>query len=106
MSARRTTAVGRTDTIVNTGILPVSFRAVGGRAIRVNSTGLGHVAGSLGASGSLTLHEAVSLPLWGWIVVASVVVSPLAGFIWHALRDDEGMSFEAPSQEVPVVGRP
>ncbi len=78
------------DTVVNTGILPVSFRAAGGRAVHVGSTGVGHVAGSLGVSGSLIVHEAVSLPGWGWTVLASVVVSPLAGFMWMRCATTRG----------------
>ncbi len=75
-----------TDTIVNTGILPVSFRATGGRAVQVSSTGVVHVSG-VSVNGSLKLHEAASLPWWGLAIVVLSVLSPLAGCLWHIWRD-------------------
>ena len=45
------------DTVVNTGILPLSFHAAEGQLVHVSSTGLGHVAGLLSVNGSLMLHD-------------------------------------------------
>jgi hypothetical protein len=92
------------DTVVNTGILPLSFHAAKGQVVHVSSTGLGHVAGLLSVNGSLKLHDTVSLPWWGWIALAPVVVSPLAGYLWHAWRDDEmAPPIEAPSRGTPIA---
>jgi len=77
-------------TVVNTGLLPVSFHAAGGHAASyVRPTGLGHPAGPATEHGSLVLSETASFHWWGWAIVALVVVSPLAGYLWHAWRDDE-----------------
>jgi hypothetical protein len=95
------------DTVVNTGILPLSFHAAKGQVVHLTSTGLGHVAGLLSVNGSLMLHDTVSLPLWGWIVLAPVVVSPLAGYLWHAWRNDEmALPTEASSLPAPVAHQP
>ena len=83
--AHRTSA-----TVVNTGILPVSFRSASGQlAWHVRPTDLVHLSAKPSASGYLVLHEAVSLYWWGWVIVALVVASPLAGYLWHIWRDDE-----------------
>lgn len=76
--------------VVNTGILPVSFRAAGGQIVEhVRSGGLAHVVGPPSAGGSLMLRETVSLYSWGWVILVLVVLSPLAGYLWHAWRDTE-----------------
>jgi len=77
-----------TDTIVNTGILPVSFRATGGQSVQVSSTSVVHVSG-VSVHGGLQLHEAVSMPWWGVAIVVVSVLSPLAGCLWHIWRDTE-----------------
>jgi len=85
--AHRTSA-----TVVNTGLLPVSFRAASGQLARhVRPTDLVHLSARPSASGYLVLHEAVSLCWWGWVIVALVVASPLAGYLWHTWRDDEAV---------------
>jgi hypothetical protein len=95
------------DTVVNTGILPLSFHAAKGQVVHVSSTGLGHVAGLLSVNGSLMLHDTVSLPLWGWFVLAPVVVSPLAAYLWHAWRNDEmALPTEASSLPASVAHQP
>jgi hypothetical protein len=94
--------------IVNTGVLPVSFHAAGGQGLHVSSTDLGHVAGPL-KNGSVMLHEAVSLPSWGWAVVALVVLWPLAGCLWHISRGDEEAPAVAPMSspaQPPTAVRP
>jgi len=95
------------DTVVNTGILPLSFHAAKGQVVHLTSTGLGHVAGLLSVNGSLMLHDTVSLPLWGWFVLAPVVVSPLAAYLWHAWRNDEmALPTEASSLPASVAHQP
>lgn len=95
------------DTVVNTGILPLSFHAAKGQVVHLTSTGLGHVAGLLSVNGSLMLHDTVSLPLWGWIVLAPVVVSPLAGYLWHAWRNDEvALPTESSSRPAATAHQP
>jgi len=79
------------DTVVNTGVLPVSFQAVGGPPVYVSSTHLGHVDGTLTAMGNLRLHEAVALHWWGLAAVVLAVLSPLFGCLWHVLRGDEAV---------------
>jgi hypothetical protein len=79
-----------TDTIVNTGILPISFRATGGQAVHVSSTAVVHVSG-VSVNGSLKLHETVSLPWWGLTFVVLSMLSPLAGCLWHIWRDTEAV---------------
>jgi hypothetical protein len=77
-------------TVVNTGILPVSFHTAGGQVTGyVRSTALAHLPGPLSAKGSLALYETVSLYWWGWVVLVALVVSPLAGYLWHVWRDNE-----------------
>jgi hypothetical protein len=96
-----------TYTVVNTGILPVLFHVAKGRAVHVSTTGLGRVAGALSANGSLALHDTVSLPWWGWAVLALVVVSPLVGYVWHAWRDDEVvLTTGVPSRAAPAAHLP
>lgn len=77
------------DTAVNVGILPVSVRVGIGPAVDVRPTDIGHVAGTLSANGNAMLREAVDLPWWGHLVVALVVIAPVAGYTWHSLRGDE-----------------
>lgn len=75
--------------MVNTGILPVSFRTANGQiAPRVGPAALVHLTAP-SAGGHLVLREAVSLCWWGWAIVALIVVSPLVGHLWRTLRDDE-----------------
>ncbi|MFZ2056222.1 MAG: hypothetical protein WAV54_02275 [Acidimicrobiales bacterium] len=37
------------------------------------------------------LHEAVTLYWWGWVIIALLVVSLLAGHLWQTWRDDEAV---------------
>ncbi|MGO8725049.1 MAG: hypothetical protein ACLQRM_20315 [Acidimicrobiales bacterium] len=90
-----------TDSVVNTGILPVSFRAAGGRAVEVSSTGIGQVSGPLHAHGLLSLKEAVTLPWWGLVIVALAVTSPLLRCLWHIFRGDEAAALHARDGSVP-----
>ncbi len=77
-------------TMVNTGILPTSFAARGGEVVsHVASTASVHVSGPLAGHGLLIVNEAVSLPWWGWLLVALGVASPLLGYLWHIWRDNE-----------------
>ena len=76
------------DVVLNTGVIPVSLHAAGGQGVLVSSTDLGHVAGPL-KHGYLMLQETASLRWWGLVLVALVVISPLAGCLWHILRGDE-----------------
>jgi hypothetical protein len=39
--------------------------------------------------GYVILHEAASLYWWGWVIVALIVLSPLASYLWHIRRDEE-----------------
>jgi hypothetical protein len=88
------------STVVNSGILPVSLRAPNGGVVsHVVSAHTAQVAGPLDRHGLLMLHEGVSLSWWGWTIVAVVVVSPLAGCLWHSWRDDEAM----PDSDHPVT---
>ena len=88
------------ETVVNTGILPASFRAAGGQVVEhVNSGALTHVMGPPSASGSLILRETVSLYWWGWVILVLIVLSPIAGFLWHTRHDNEVM----PGPEGPVT---
>jgi hypothetical protein len=78
------------STVVNSGILPVSFRtSSGGVVSHVVSAHTTQVAGPLNEHGSLIVHEGASLYWWGWTIVAAVVVSPLAGYLWRSWRNDE-----------------
>jgi hypothetical protein len=78
------------ETVVNTGILPAAFSAGGGRpAVQVGTTQVTRVAGPLSRHGAPVLHETVSLCWWGWAVLGLVVVSPMAGYLWHLARDAE-----------------
>lgn len=83
------------DSVVNTGILPASFRAAGGRAVEVSSAGVGQVSGPLHAHGLLSLQEAVTVPWWGLAIVALAVMSPLLGCLWHIFRGDEAPPLHA-----------
>ncbi len=77
--------------VVNTGILSGSFEAIGSKdGTKVRSAGSGLVT-SPSAHGQSILHETASLPWWGWAILVSVVVSPLAGYLWHLRRNDEVM---------------
>jgi hypothetical protein len=58
-------------------------------------TDLVHLSATPSASGYLVLHEAVSLYWWGWVIVALVVVSPLAGYLWQTWRDNEAVQDSA-----------
>ena len=58
-------------------------------------------------NGYLTLHDTVSLPWWGWTVLALVVVSPLAGYLWHAWRNDEvALPTESSSRPAATAHQP
>ncbi len=77
-------------TVVNTGILPASFHAVGDRVVsHVSPTGLVQLAGPATERDYLMLRETASLYWWGWAILALLVLSPLAGYLWHVYRDDE-----------------
>jgi hypothetical protein len=73
-------------TLVNTGLLPVTFSGKGGSApAYVRSTGIAHVVSSV-EHGRAVLSEVVSLYWWGWSIVALLVLSPLLRYLWHAWR--------------------
>lgn len=79
-------------TVVNSGMLPASFRAASGRpSAHVPSTNLQHVTWPATPNGYLIVHEAVSLFWWGWAIVALIVVSPMAGYLLHVRRGDEDL---------------
>jgi hypothetical protein len=75
----------QTLTLVNTGLLPASFSAKGGARALVDP---GRKATLSGAAihGHAVVTESVMLPLWGWLLVGLVVVSPLIRYMFHALR--------------------
>ena len=76
--------------VINTGILPVSFNGAGCRPVsHVMPSLLVRLGGSAPKGGYVILHEAASLYWWGWVIVALVVLSPLAGYLWHIRRDEE-----------------
>jgi len=76
--------------VVNTGILPVTFHISGGTSVaHVASTGRALVSGPTSANGPLVVHQIVSLSWWGWAIAALLVLSPLAGYLWHAWRDND-----------------
>jgi hypothetical protein len=78
------------EKLLNTGILPVNFRALGGQAVsHVPSTATRQIAGPMNHHGLLTIYESVSLDWWGWIIVAFVCLAPLLTYLWHVMRDDE-----------------
>ncbi len=78
------------EKLLNTGIMPVNFRALGGQAAsHVPSTATRQIAGPMNHHGLLTIYESVSLDWWGWIIVALVCLSPLLAYLWHVIRDDE-----------------
>jgi len=87
------------DTVVNTGILPISVRAPGGQvADHLSTTGVAHVAGPTNSSGYLVLHETVSLYWWGWTLLALVVAAPLAGYLWHIWRGNEAVDLSGKAE--------
>jgi hypothetical protein len=76
-------------TVVNTGILPISSHVASGPSVaHIASTGRVLLSGPVSASGPLVVHQTVSLSWWGWAITALVVLSPLAGYLWHAWRDN------------------
>ena len=76
--------------VVNTGILPVSFHIPGGTtAAPIASTGRAVLSGPASANRPLVVHQTVFLPWWGWAIAALLVLSPLIGYLWHAWRDSE-----------------
>jgi hypothetical protein len=84
-------------TVLNTGILPTSFAAAHGEVVAgVTSTSSIQVTGPASGHGYLMIREAVSLPWWGWALVALIVASPLLGYLWHVVRDDEVYASIAP----------
>lgn len=87
------------DSVVNTGLLPVTFSALGGQAVRVGSTGIGQVSGPLHAHGLLKLQEAVSLPWWVSAIFALGVISPLVGCLWHVWCGDEAVPLHRVGRE-------
>jgi hypothetical protein len=79
-------------TVLNTGILPTSFTAAHGQVVaHVASTSAVQVTGPPTGQGYLDIREAVSLPWWGWALVALTVASPLLGYLWHVVREDEAL---------------
>jgi hypothetical protein len=95
-------------TVLNTGILPTSFAAAHGEVVaHVPSTSSVQVTGPSTGHGYLVIREAVSLPWWGWALVALIVASPLLGYLWHLVRDDEVVSeaSERGSQALAIPGR-
>ena len=77
-------------TVVNTGLLPSSFRAAGGGVTsHVGSTLTAHASGPPSAHGAILVTESASFYWWGWAIVACVVASPLIGCAWHVWRNDE-----------------
>ena len=101
------------DSVVNTGILPASFRAAGGRTIELSSGAIGQVSGPLQTRGLLSLRQAVSMPWWGLAIMAIAVMSPLLGCLWHIFRGDEAPPLHLrqhvlsapPTHERPPRGR-
>jgi hypothetical protein len=90
------------EKLLNTGIMPVSFRAVGGQtASHVASTAARLVAGPTNHYGLLTIYESVSLYWWGWLIVVLVCLSPLLAYLWHVVRDDE-VGPVRPRKEMPA----
>jgi hypothetical protein len=87
------------DSVVNTGLLPVTFSALGGPAVHVGSTGIGQVSGPLHAHGLLKLQAAISLPWWVSAIVALGVMSPLIGCLWHVWRGDEAVPLHRRGRE-------
>jgi hypothetical protein len=76
-------------TVVNTGILPISSHVASGPSVaHIASTGRVLLSGPVSANGPLVVHQTVSLSWWGWAITALVVLSPLAGYLWHAWRDN------------------
>jgi hypothetical protein len=100
--------------VINTGLLPVSFSTSRGEAVaHVSSTAAAQVAGPVSKSGYLLVRETISLYWWGWVLCALVVLSPMLGYLWHVLRDDETAPSAAgeaallvgPEGTVPVPNR-
>jgi hypothetical protein len=92
-------------TVLNTGILPTSFAAAHGETVaHVASTSSIQVTGPPTGHGYLVIRQAVSLPWWGWVLVVLVVASPLLGYLWHVVRDNEVVSEagELRSQDVAI----
>ena len=91
--------------VINTGLLPVSFSTSRGEAVgHVSSTAYAQVAGPVSKSGYLLVREAISLYWWGWVLCALVVLSPMLGYLWHVLRDDETAA--PPAGEAALSGGP
>lgn len=81
-------------TVVNTGILPVSFSAEGGQSTgHLATAGVASLAGPIFAHRAPAVHEVISLGLWSWPLLALVIMSPLAGYFWQVWR---GTSDERP----------
>lgn len=78
--------------IVNTGLLPVSFMSGDSGGSYAAPGASVHVAGHGSASGHLSLYEAVHLPWWGWLIVGSVVLFPLARRSWRVPVGDDSLS--------------
>jgi hypothetical protein len=77
-------------TVVNTGLLPSSFRVIGGNVTsHVSSTHLARAIGPSDSHGVILVSQSVSLYWWGWVIVACMVSLPLVGFLWHTWRNDE-----------------
>jgi hypothetical protein len=77
-------------TVVNTGMLSVSFRTATSQAASVVRPGaVVHLIGPPSQNSYLVLREAVSFCRWGWAIVGLIVISPLAGYLWHIWRNDE-----------------
>jgi hypothetical protein len=93
-------------TVVNTGSLSVSFHTATGQAAKVVRPGaIVHLTGPASQSGYLVLRESVSLCWWGWVIVGLIVISPLAGYLWHNWRNNEHVP-DAAAAEVEAQQAP
>lgn len=87
----------RRITVVNTGLLPSSFRVRGGDVTsHVGSTHLPRAVGPADSHGAILVTQSVSLYWWGWVIVACLVSLPLVGFMWHVWRNDEALTPAVP----------
>lgn len=82
-------------TVVNTGLLPASFRDDGGSHVLVDPGSQATLSGAT-FHGHALVSEVVMLPWWGWLAVGLAVSSPLCRYLFQAIRAYESCSVASP----------
>jgi len=72
-------------TVINTGMLTARFRARHAKGSVVSARHIGIVNGPMEKGGTI-LYQTASLHWWGWVIVASIVLSPIVSYLWRTMH--------------------